>query len=244
MYSQSQFQEFLPGISLRRIKNARKHVQEHGPEPVVKEQISRCRLDMEKVKEFIYFISRSTFLQDVAFGTKTLKLHSGEPIPIPALVRTMTTTKIVHLYQQECKSMSKVPLKERICFQIMGVCSSLKQKSLQGLDNISTVGAEEFQMLETLVDNLARNGARVTWGREIGRALTAGRQYLKGEYKSHLGPDDDCADHCTVYALSDPEKEQLASVCDHSHNLSCSDCQKIKKVFPSTPSEARCFNPT
>ena len=81
------------------------------------------------------------------------------------------------------------------------MCSSLKQKSLQGFDNISTVGAEAFQMLETLVDNLARNGARVTWGREIRRALTAVRQYLKGEYKSHLGPDEDCADHCTVYAL-------------------------------------------
>ena len=86
-------------------------------------------------------------------------------------------------------------------------------------------------MFETLVDNLARNGARVTWGREIGRALTADRQYLKGEYKSHLGPDEDCADRCTVYALSDPEKEQLASVRDHSHNLSCLDCQKIKKVL-------------
>ena len=135
----------------------------------------------------------------------------------------MTTTKIVHLYQQECKSKSKVLLKERTCFLIREVCSSLKQKFLQGLDNISTVGAEAFQMLETLVDNLARNRARVTWGREIRRALT------KGEYRSHLGPDEDCADHCTVYALSDPEKEQFASVCDHSHNLSCSDCQKNKK---------------
>ena len=183
------------------------------------------------MKEFVYFISRSTFLQDVAFGTKTVLLHSGESIPIPALVRTMTTTKIVHLYQQECKSKSKVPLKERTCFRIMEMCSSSKKKSLQGLDNISTVGAEAFQMLETLVDNLARNGARVTWGRDIGRALTAGRQYLKGEYKSHMGPDEDCADHCTVYALSDPEKEQLASVRDHSHNLSCLVCQKIKKVL-------------
>lgn len=39
-YSQSQIQEFLPGISLRQIKNARKHAQEHGPgEPIVKKQI-------------------------------------------------------------------------------------------------------------------------------------------------------------------------------------------------------------
>ena len=187
-YSQSQIQEFLPGISLRQIKNARKHAQEHGPgEPIVKEQIFRCRLDMEKVEEFVCFISWSTFLQDVAFGTKTLKLHSGESLPIPALVRTMTTTKIVHLYQEECKRENKAPLKKRTCFRIMEVCNASKQKSLQGLDNTSTAGAEAFQTLESIVDTLARNGAGVAWGREIGQALTAGRQYLKGEYKSHLG---------------------------------------------------------
>ena len=63
-YSQSQIQEFLPGISLWQIKNARKHAQEQWPgEPIVTQQIFRCRLDMEKVKEFVYFISRSTFLQ-------------------------------------------------------------------------------------------------------------------------------------------------------------------------------------
>ena len=103
-YSQSQIQEFLPGISLRQIKKARKHTQEQGPgEPLPNEKIFRCRLDMKKVKDFVDFISRSTFLQDVAFGTRTLKLNSGESFPIPALIRTMTTTKIVYLYQEECR---------------------------------------------------------------------------------------------------------------------------------------------
>ena len=183
------------------------------------------------MKEFVYFISRSTFLQDVAFGTKTLKLSSGESLPIPALVRAMTTTKIVHLYQEECKRENKAPLKERTCFRIMEVCRASKQKSLQGLDNTSTAGAEAFQTLESLVDTLVKNGAGVTWGRDIGRALTAGRQYLKGDYKSHLGPDECCIDHCTVFALSDPEKHEFSSPCDHIHNLSCSDCQKIKNVL-------------
>ena len=49
---------------------------------------------MEKVRDFIEFFSRSTFLQDVAFGTKTLKLSLGERIPIPSVVRTMTASKI------------------------------------------------------------------------------------------------------------------------------------------------------
>lgn len=113
------------------------------------------------MKEFVYFISRSTFLQDVAFGTKTLKLSSGESLPIPALVRAMTTTKIVHLYQEECKRENKAPLKERTCFRIMEVCRASKQKSLQGLDNTSTVGAEAFQTLESLVDTLVKNRAGV-----------------------------------------------------------------------------------
>ena len=42
----------------------------------------RYRLDMKKVKGFIDFISRSTFLQDVAFGKKVLKLSSEESIVI------------------------------------------------------------------------------------------------------------------------------------------------------------------
>ena len=206
---QPQIQRLLPGISLRQIKNARKHAEDQGPgEPVLKEQIFRCRLDMKKVKDFVDFISRSIFLQDVAFGTKTLKLHSGEFIPIPALVRTMRVAKIVYLHQEECKRENKDPLKERTCFRIIEVCSASKQKSLQSLDNTSTPAAEPFETLQTLVVNLERNGAGVTWSCEIGRALTADNQYIKGEYKSHLGPDECCADHCTVYTLSDPQRER------------------------------------
>ena len=54
---------------------------------------------------------------------------------------------------------------------------------------------------------------------------------LKEEYKGHMGPDECCIDHCTVFALSDPEKHEFSSPCDHIHNLSCSDCQKIKNVL-------------
>ena len=189
---------------------------------------------MKKVKDFIDCISRSTSLQDVAFRTKTLKLHSGEFIPIPGLVRTMTGAKIVYLCQEECKRENKDPLKERTCFRIIEVRSA-SQQSLQGHDNTSTPAAKAFETLQTLVDNIARKGAGVTWSREIGRALTADKQYLKGEYKSHLGPDECCADHCTVYALSDPERvrarEEFAFVCDHSHDLTCSNWQSIRNAL-------------
>ena len=79
----------------------------------------------------------------------------------------MTTPKIVHLsdkaktVQEECKRENKAPLKERTCFRIMEVCRASKQKSLQGLDNTSTAGAEAFQTLESLVDTLVKNRAGV-----------------------------------------------------------------------------------
>ena len=121
-YSQTELQELIPDISRRQIQNARQHVREKGAgETKVPVKLFRCRLDVDKVREFILFISRSTFLQDVAFGTKKLKLNSGVTLPIPAVVRTMTTTKIVHLYQQECKQEGKGPLNERTCFRIMQV---------------------------------------------------------------------------------------------------------------------------
>ena len=135
-------------------KNARKHASEQGcGEPKTGNEIFRCRLNMEKVSDFIEFFSRSTFLQDVAFGTKTLKLSSGDRIPIPSVVRTMTASKIIYLYHEECLEHGVEPLRERTCFHLLEVCSASKQKSLQGLDN------------------LGRRGVGPTWTRDTQRPL-------------------------------------------------------------------------
>ena len=190
-YSQSELQELLPGISLQQIKNARKHAERVGRgEVTTKEPIHHCRLDMKKVRKFIDFISRSTFLQDVAFGTKVLKLSSGESIVIPALVRTMTAAKIIHLYQDKCAREDENALGEGTCYRIIEVCSAWKQKSLQVLDNTATAGTEAFELLESLVGQLSSNGAGAEWGRQTVQALRSRKMYLKGEYKSHLGPHE------------------------------------------------------
>lgn len=131
-YSQAELQQRIPDISRRQIQHAGQHAREIGAgETKVPEKLFRCLPDVDRVREFIIFNSRSTFLQDVAFGTKKLKLNSGVTLSIPAVVRTMTTTKIIHLYQQECKQEGKEPLNERTCFRIMQVCSASKQKTLQ-----------------------------------------------------------------------------------------------------------------
>ena len=108
---------------------------------------------MEKVRDLIEF-SRSTFLQEVAFGTKTLKLSSGERMPIPSVVRAMTGSKIIYLYHEDCREHGVEPLKERACFRLLEVCSASKQKSLQVLDNTSTTGEEAFETIASIVQNI------------------------------------------------------------------------------------------
>ena len=110
------------------------------------------------------------------------------------------------------------------------MCAASKQKFLQGLNNTSTEGVKAFESLESLVDNLAKHGAEAAWVQETVQKLKAGKQYLKGEYKCHLGSNEMCANHCTVYSLPDPEKE-FSEACKQEHNLTCLDCKNIRDVL-------------
>ena len=147
----------------------------------------------------------------------------------------MTAAKIIHLDQDECAREDENALGETTCYRIFKVCSALRQKSLQGLDNTATAGTEAFELLESLVGQLSSNGAGAEWGRQTVKALRSGKMYVKGKHMSHLGPHEQCyeqcADHRTVFALSDPHISELSAACNHEHSLLCADCQNIKMVL-------------
>ena len=89
-FSRAELQEMISGLSKWRIDQARQHATEAGKgQPLPELPRFRAKIDREKVDHFIEFISRPEFVQDVAFGTKTLKLDSGEKIIIPAVIRTV-----------------------------------------------------------------------------------------------------------------------------------------------------------
>ena len=59
----------IPGLSKWQIDQARSHAAEEGPgQPVVSSQLNH----------FVTFIASANFIQDVAYGTKELKLDSGK----------------------------------------------------------------------------------------------------------------------------------------------------------------------
>ena len=78
-FSRSELKEMIPGLSKWQIDQARRHAVEEGPgQQVLPTPIRRKRLDPAKTSHFVSFIARPNFLQDVAYGTKELKLDSGE----------------------------------------------------------------------------------------------------------------------------------------------------------------------
>ena len=153
-------QKLIPGLTKWQIDQAREHATKSGKgQPVTDKPIFRARLDPVKVDHFLDFISRPEFLQDVAFGTKTMKMDMGKHITIPAVVRTMIPTRIIEQYLSYCKQQHFQPAGERSLYRILEICSASMQKSLQGLDNMTAEGTEAIDNLSNIVQSLVEHGA-------------------------------------------------------------------------------------
>ena len=107
-YTKAQLHLLIPGLSIWAVDEARRHATKVGVgKPVAQmDTITRARLHPSEVDHFLDFISRPNFVQDVAYGTKTLKLLNGEKMEIPNVVRTVIALRIVDLYQQYCHETS------------------------------------------------------------------------------------------------------------------------------------------
>ena len=148
-------------ISNWQIKQARSHAKIHGPSTVpVLEKKHRVRLDMKNVDHFVEFANRPHFYQDVAYGTKILKLDSGEKIKMPNVVRTVARSTMINQYFEFCKEEHFEPLSRSTLFKILEVREASPRKSLQGLDNIAADGAAGFQT--RIIDDLEIGGGNMS----------------------------------------------------------------------------------
>ena len=126
---------------------------------------------MSKVDHFIEFINRPYFYQDVSFGTKLLKLDSGETIEVPNVVRTVTRSTMISQYIQFCQEEKCEPLSRSSLSKILEVREASQRKSLQGLDNTATDGSAAFQTVERIVDDLEKGGLARQWCTEVKERL-------------------------------------------------------------------------
>ena len=78
-------------------------------------------------------------------------------------------------------------------------------------------------------------GKTSAWVQGVKDRLKGGKSYLKTNFKIRVSEESQCADHCRVFALSDPEDH----LCEHEHTKSCQSCDNIKNVLKGNRTEER-----
>ena len=124
-FSRAELQQMIPRLSKWWIDQAWQHVIHTGQgQPVPDQPIFRTRIDAAKVDHLLDFIARPDLLQDVAFGTKNLKLDSVHNIIIPAVIRTLIPSCVIKQYAAYCKQQSFEAASDPSLFRILNVCSA------------------------------------------------------------------------------------------------------------------------
>ena len=198
-------------LSDRQIKKARARAKNVGVGfNVDKVPQHRGRMDLVKVDHFLSFVDQPYFHQDVAYGTRTLKLDSSERLVMPNVLRIVGRSTMIEQYFKYCSEEGFDPLGRSTLYRILQVREASQRKSLQGLDNIAAAGAEGFDNMHKIVDELKDCSASAKWCEEIRQKLKNGKRYLKTEYRMHCEEDGSpCPDHCTYFALSDPQNTEF-----------------------------------
>ena len=237
-FSRSQLMNMIPTLSKWRMDEARQHATKVGEGlPVPQEPIFRSRISPVQIDHFIDYIARPEMLQDVAFGTKVLKLDTGGSIIIPAVIRTMIPSRIIEQYSVYCTEQNFEPAGQRSLYRIIEVCGASMQKSLQGLDNTTAEGTEAIDNVTDVLKTLGDHGSEATWVNDAEQKIKEAKRYLKTEFKSHVGREETCADHCTTHALGDTSDSNLQSICQHKHETDCEQCESLETVLKEIESQ-------
>ena len=184
-------------LSRWQIDRARAHARTCGPgHEVKKTKHHRVKLNISKVDHFIDFANRPYFHQDVAFGTRNLKLENGGTIEMPNVVRKVTRSTMVAQYLEFCNEDEFEPLSRAMLFRILEIREASQCKSLQGLDNTAADGSVAFRTMEEICQRLVQFGVEMKWSQSVTRRLQKAKQYLKTDYKVHCQESESpCADY-------------------------------------------------
>ena len=116
-----------------------------------------------------------------------------------------------------CEDDGFQPLSRATMYRVLKAREASLRKSLQGLDNVSADGAESFQRITRIVEELEKE-YRVSkdWCSDVRNRLMKAKCCLKTEYRVRCRDEDSCcAYYCRKFALSDPFDEEFKHQCLH-----------------------------
>ena len=109
-------------LSDRQIKKARSRAKNVGiGMNIEKQSTHRVRLDLVKLEHFLAFVDQPYFYQDVAYGTRTVKLESGKELVTPNVVRIVAKSTMIRQYFKQCKDENFEPLGKSTLYKVLKV---------------------------------------------------------------------------------------------------------------------------
>ena len=184
--------------------------------PIEAGKYVKKRLTDAQVNHFLDLLRFSGVMQDVASGTRTVKLTTGKKIIMLNVVRTVHKSEIVSLYKaasEEGYTTANGRQSGRTIWNMLNNCPASQHKYQSGLDNVAADGSHSFDLLLKITAEL-KNSHRDTLNELeiIEKQLRDGKQYIKGEYK--INCSNNCkgiSDHCQIFALSDPSQKSVTN---------------------------------
>ncbi|PIC29994.1 hypothetical protein B9Z55_021385 [Caenorhabditis nigoni] len=122
-----------------------------------------------------------------------------------------------------------------------------QKRSTQCVDYFIAMGMESFDGLHSILDGWKDLGLlEFDTVKQMKTELYHAAQYLRTDYRLHVKKTSRVADHCAVYALSDPDDLALAESCSngpdaHAHDVKCDRCERTKAILDVIEEHAKEF---
>ena len=147
--------KWIPHLIRYRFSIARKHTMLHG-RGVPLQQTSHTKLFVSptQLDHFLDFIISPHIFQDLPFGEKIITLSTNKVVTVPNVIRMLIPESIVKQHLAHAEESNFTPLSRRTLLNIFSVCAASTRKSLQGLDYISSAGAQAFEDLTDVAKRL------------------------------------------------------------------------------------------
>lgn len=180
----NQLRRWIPDLSQHCFTEAKRHCLVFGRGlPVHTTPSPRMKVSLAQIDHFVAFITSPHIVQDLPFGERRITLSTKETVKVPNVIRMLIPERIVKQYTTYCQESQFKPLSRATLLRILNVCAASVRTSLQGIDYVSSAGAEAFDELCDVVETLGDAGQGMTWAKLQENNLRACKRYLKSDYK-------------------------------------------------------------